>query len=617
MAMRLQSFPLIVPAVLILAALLGVVYLQQSSERASQPPAGASAGEVIEIGSSRRPSPQAVETWQDRKFGMFIHWGLYSVLGGVWKGERVTDIYSEQIMLRAPIPLEEYTSLTSRFNPEKWDPRAVARLAKEAGMKFIVITSKHHDGFCLFETTTTNYDTVDSTPYGRDVIKELAEAARAEGLSFGVYYSSIDWHWGSVPDKRNDNPIPKELEDFNVAQLVELMSNYGPMSEIWFDMGNPAPAQSKRWADTVHTLQPDTMVSGRVFNHQGDFTVMGDNAIPDHIIDEPWQTPGSIYDDTWGYRSWQERGSVAEKVREHLLNLVKVVSRGGNYLLNIGPRGDGSVVEFEADVLRSVGKWLTVNGEAIYNSKPQPFRQLDFGYVTCKPGRLYLLVTRWPADGKLRLPAMRNPVTKAYFLSDTFKTSLDVAQESGAQVVLVAPPKLPEAVTVIAAEYSGDLSIAPPILTRQNNGTYLLMANDAREFFHYNGRGYYEKPKLYKQEWLFSLPSGGDYDLYATVTAVADAAKLAIDLNGDVRPVEVAPKPAGQGPGSAESGATPTTTVKVGELKTRGWEDLRLTATPPQPFAKGQGMGVRIESVELRPRGSASPASSAAVKPAP
>ena len=167
-------------------------------------------------------------------------------------------------------------------------------------MKFIVITAKHHDGFSLFGTKLSSYNVVDGSPYRRDVIKELAAAARAEGLSFGVYYSSIDWHWGSVPDKQNNNPIPKELADFNLGQLVELCSNYGPLSEIWFDMGNPTPEQSKRWTDAVHTLQPDTMVSGRVFNHQGDFTVMGDNAIPDHRIDEPWQTPGSVYGDTSG-----------------------------------------------------------------------------------------------------------------------------------------------------------------------------------------------------------------------------------------------------------------------------------------------------------------------------
>src|SRR5690606_10191079 len=152
--------------------------------------------EVIDSAPGRRPSAEAVKAWQARKFGMFIHWGLYSVLGGVWKGKRVTDIYSEQIMLRAPIPRNEDEQVATQVNPRHWDPRAVARLAKDAGMKFIVITAKHHDGFSLFGTKLSAFNAADGSPYHRDAIKELAAAARDEGLGFGVYYSTIDWHQG-------------------------------------------------------------------------------------------------------------------------------------------------------------------------------------------------------------------------------------------------------------------------------------------------------------------------------------------------------------------------------------------------------------------------------------
>lgn len=601
--MRLKSFPLVTPAVFLLAILLGVVYLQQvrsgADESGDKGTAGTAQGEADpQIVSGRRPSPEAVKAWQDRKFGMFIHWGLYSVLGGVWKGERVTDIYSEQIMLRAPIPLAEYAPVAQQFNPQRWDPRAVAKLAREAGMKFIVITAKHHDGFSLFGTKLSSYNVVDGSPYRRDVIKELAAAARAEGLSFGVYYSSIDWHWGSVPDKQNNNPIPKELADFNLGQLVELCSNYGPLSEIWFDMGNPTPEQSKRWTDAVHTLQPDTMVSGRVFNHQGDFTVMGDNAIPNHRIDEPWQTPGSVYHETWGYRSWQQRQDLPGKIREQLVNLAKVVSRGGNYLLNIGPRGDGSVVEYEADVLRSMGKWLTLNGEAIYGTNPQPFRELDFGYATSKPGRLYLLVTDWPADGKLRLPRMRNPITKAYFLTDTFKTELDTAQEPNAQVLLTQVPKLREAVTVLVAEYAGDLSVAPPMLEAREDGSYLLSRESAQEFFHYNGRGYYEKAKLYRQEWAFALPRNGEVEVFGLVKPGNGAAMVEADLNGAVSGVSVEASAAA----ASGDGSVPAPTLrKLGSFSAKAFADLRVVVTPPKPFERGVGMGVVFEGIVLKP----------------
>lgn len=600
MAMRLKSFPLVTPAIFLLAILLGVVYLQhkrspaegadgEAVASAAQTPAeGAQAVQII---PGRRPSPEAVRAWRARKFGMFIHFGLYSVLGGVWKGEPVKSIYSEQIMLRAPIPPREYEQVAKEFNPQRWDPRAVARLAREAGMKFIVITAKHHDGFSLFETRLSRFNAVDGSPYRRDIIRELAAAARAEGLGFGVYYSSIDWHEDSIPDMRNDNPISAELENFNLGQLVELASNYGPLSEIWFDMGKPTPAQSKRWTDAVHTLQPDAMVSGRVFNHQGDFTVMGDNAIPSHLIDEPWQTPASIYPETWGYRSWQERKNLPEKIRDHLVNLAKVVSRGGNYLLNIGPRGDGSVVEFEADVLRSMGKWLSLNGEAIYGSTPLPFRELDFGYATGKPGRLYLLVTKWPADGKLRLPRMRNRIAKAYFLGDSSRSALDTAEEPGAQVVLTRVPKLPEAVTVLVAEYAGDLSIAPPLVEAGEDEAYRLSRRDADEFFHYNGYGYYEQPKLYRQSWSFALPKNGEMAVYGLVKPGGQSAAVEVEINGTSSRVEVAPVPEGPEPSLRE----------LGRFTARAWQDASITVTPPKPIGRGIGTGVVFEELLLKP----------------
>ncbi len=594
-AMRLKSFPLVTPAVFLLAILLGVAYLQHARQESAAPGDAGQAnlgGEALEIAPGRRPSAEAVKKWQDRKFGMFIHWGLYSVLGGVWKGERVTSIYSEQIQLRAPIPGNEYEQVARQFNPQQWDPHAVARLAKAAGMKFIVITAKHHDGFSMFGTKLSPFNVVDGTPYRRDVIRELAAAARAEGLDFGVYYSTIDWHQGSIPDMQNNNEIPKALEDFDLGQLVELCSNYGPLSEIWFDMGKPTPAQSKRWTDAVHTLQPDTMVSGRVFNYQGDFTVMGDNAIPNHTIEEPWQTPASIYHETWGYRSWQERKDLAGKIREQLVNLAKVVSRGGNYLLNIGPRGDGSIVEFEADVLSSMGKWLSINGEAIYGSEAQPFRELGFGYATQKPGKLYLLVTHWPADGKLRLPRLRNRITKAYFLTDSSQTALDTAGEAGAQVVLAQTPKLPEAVTVIVAEYAGDLSIAPPLIQAREDGSYLLSREDADEFFHYNGRGYYERPKLYKQRWAFAVPRNGELEVFGLTKPGSAAAEVEVEWNDTVSRTRVE--------AAAGSGET-LVEHRLGRFPARAWEDLQFTVTPPKPFGKGAGTGVRFEALVLKP----------------
>jgi alpha-L-fucosidase len=519
----------------------------------------------------RGPDRDVVRQWQNRKFGMFIHWGLYSIPGGVWQGRNITNGYSEQIQSHAPIPREEYETLAAQFNPVEWDPEKVVALAKRAGMKFIVITSKHHDGFNMFGTRLTRYNVVDATPYRRDVVKELAEACRKAGIKFGVYYSTIDWHY---PDATtwtddNNNEIPPKHADFNVGQLRELLTSYGPLTEIWFDMGKPTPEQSQRFTDTVHSLQPACMVSGRVFNHKGDFTVMGDNRIPSVIIDEPWQTPASIYHETWGYRSWQPRVDLPGKIQEHIVKLVEVVSRGGNYLLNVGPRGDGSIVEFEADVITGVGDWLNVNSEAIYGSTPQPFRQLDYGYATVKPGRLYLLVRNWPVDGVLRLPGLKTPIRRAYLLGDKAKTAL----KTGADFVEVHGGPAPAPVSVVVAEYDGRLRVVPPTVKPAADGTITLTASQANVFYNYNGRGYYERPTIYKQQW--------------DVTAPAGTYKVQVFPKGDLPMVL-----------NIGSKTVPITTESVELAAADYWT---LAITPPHPFVKGTQTGGGVDRVVLTP----------------
>lgn len=517
---------------------------------------------------------------------MFIHWGLYSILGGVWNGRNITKGYSEQIMRHAPIPKDEYAALAKQFNPQKWDPDAVAKLAKAAGMKFIVITSKHHDGFNMFHTAQSKYNVVDATPYAKDVVKGLSEACARNGIRFGVYYSTLDWYdpratpWDMPNVKENDNPVPKSHEDFNVAQLKELTSGYGPLTEIWFDMARPTPAQSKRFADTVHAAQPECMVSGRVFNHQGDFTVMGDNKLPDYIIDEPWQTPASIYDETWGYRSWQDRSDLAGKINEHIVKLVKVVSHGGNYLLNIGPRGDGSIVEFESDVLRGIGKWMQANGEAIYDARPQPFRNLDFGYATAKEGRLYLLVHNRPADGRLRLPGLDTKISKAYFLADPAKTPLGVDNSGSIKSVDVTQAFDTPPVTVAVAELAGPVSVIPPTIKPDAKGVITLRFKDTDKFYNYNGRGYYSPATIYKEHWNFEIARAGKYHVEAKTRAGSAPRKLEFDVDGQSL--------------LADSAA-------VGEVQLLRKKYLQFTITPPKPFQKGTALGAPVEEVVLTP----------------
>jgi alpha-L-fucosidase len=542
---------------------------------------------------------------------MFIHFGLYSELGGVWDGKNVDNGYSEQIEANAPVPPDQYAALAKTFDPTKWDPDAIVALAKAAGMKFIVITSKHHDGFNMFGTKQTKFNVVDDTPYHRDIVKSLADACARGGIRFGVYYSSIDWHDPRATKyiEGNSNPIPKAQEDFNVAQLQELLSNYGPITEIWFDMGKPTAAQSARFQQTVHDLQPQTMVSGRVFNYEGDFTVMGDNQVPAFTLDEPWQTPASIYGETWGYRSWQKRDELSGKTRENVERLVEVVSRGGNYILNIGPKGDGSVVPFEANVLRGVGSWLKVNGPAIYATRAQPFRKLDFGYATVRHevtrDVLYLFVKDVPADGVLRLPGLSAAsalTVKPYLLADAAKASLawktDVNGDAGVAVPTLADLQAKIAVTegadasvvrdlpVIAIPLTGRLVVKQPSFAPGADGTFALTAKEADSFLNYNGYGYEDPATTYKLRWRLAAKPG-PYRVTVEHAAMGTDATMDLVVNGMRHPLHL------------KAGTTETSAEVSLQKKTDG---TVLELTPPEPFYKGTKLAAKVDAVKVVPR---------------
>ena len=342
--------------------------------------------------------------WFADKYSMFIHFGLYSHFGGVYDGEPVRQGYSEQIQSFAGIFSDWYEAEALEFDPAAFDADEIASLAKEGGMRSIVFTSKHHDGFCMFDTRTTAYSSVALMPSRRDFVKELSQACERHGLRFGLYFSLIDWNYPhAYPiSSHNADFITPEHHEFNKAQVRELLTNYGPISELWFDIGSLQPPQSKELYDLVKELQPDCMVSGRLGNDFYDFAVMADNRLPESALQAPWQSAASMFPETWSYRSWQERGSPEDKYAEKLRTLINVVSHGGNYLLNIGPASDGSVVSFEAEVIRLIGRWLKDNGEAIYGADPSPFRAngFDWGHITVKDNVMYLLLTGvFPEDG--------------------------------------------------------------------------------------------------------------------------------------------------------------------------------------------------------------------------
>ncbi len=421
------------------------------------------------------PGAEARLSWfREAKFGLFIHWGLYAIPAGEWKGKAVPGI-GEWIMNRAQIPVAEYEKLAGQFNPVEFDADAWVRLAQDAGMKYIVITSKHHDGFALYGSQASRFNVVDATPFKRDVLKELSEACRRRGMRLGFYYSqSQDWHeadaagntWDFGPDDRKD--YDKYLRGKAEPQVRELLTGYGPVALVWFDTPRMmTPERARRFTDLVRSLQPQCLIDGRL-GAAGDYISTGDNAIPPRVGTAPWETPATI-NHTWGYRKddhdWKSPGDITFK-------LLDIVSKGGNYLLNVGPTADGVIPGPSQEVLRTVGRWLTTNGEAVYGAGPTPFGEELGDYaatatdakgqklflprtdwrVTTKPGKLYF--TFFKGQASFELPAMTNSVRRAYLLAGGGEVAI---RSEGTRRVLEVPRPLPDPMaTVIVVEFEGE-----------------------------------------------------------------------------------------------------------------------------------------------------------------
>ena len=411
--------------------------------------------------------------WKEARFGMFIHWGVYSVMAGHYKGAPVDGI-GEWIMHRAPVPQEDYEPYASMFNPVFFDAREWVKIATNAGMKYIVITSKHHDGFALWDTAVSDWNIVDRTPFGRDVLKELAVACAEAGIRLCFYHSIMDWHhpdaqgpfFPNYNDGNRRNPrFPLYYENHLKPQLTELLTDYGPIGILWFDgewIPDYTTEMGKELDAHVRSLQPDIIVNNRVdkgrrgmqgTDREGDFA--GDYGTPEQEVPDQglpgvdWETCMTM-NQTWGWKGqdhdWKSAGQL-------LHTLIEVASKGGNFLLNVGPTGEGVIPAPSIDRLKVMGEWLRVNGEAIYGTEASPFAKPTWGAYTRKPEALYAHIIHWPETGILYIPYLDTdrPYRSAEWLGTDSPIKTDPAREG---IILHLPDAAPDPIaSVIRLRY--------------------------------------------------------------------------------------------------------------------------------------------------------------------
>lgn len=433
-----------------------------------------------------------MEWWREARLGMFIHWGVYAVPAGTYKGQKINRI-GEWIMNRGKIPVADYQQFAKDFNPVKYDADALVKMAKDAGMKYIVITAKHHDGFALFDSKASQWDIADATPYKKDLLKPLAEACRKHGIKLGFYYSHAqDWNnpggsaarkvasegWANPDSAKIDayteansghwdpaqttKTMAQYIDDVAVPQVKELLTNYGDVAVLWWDTPTGMTDEYAEKLNALLKMQPNIITNDRLKrpNYPGDYKTP-EQRIPDlsELDGKDWETCMTM-NETWGYKSYAHNW---KSLKTLIQNTVDIASKGGNYLLNIGPKADGTIPQESIDLLKGMGQWMKVNGESIYGTKASPFGLFSWGRCTKKEKGnntiLYFSVFEWPKDSKLTIPGLKNEIISAKLLANN--TTLKTEAASDGLVINLPGKALDPNSTVVKVEVKGTVAGGP------------------------------------------------------------------------------------------------------------------------------------------------------------